>query len=638
MYNLIVGTAGHVDHGKTCLIKALTGVDTDRLKDEKKRGITIELGFAEMTNDKNLNIGFIDVPGHEKFIKNMLAGIGGIDLVLLVIAADEGMMPQSVEHLEILRMLHINQGIVVITKVDLVDEEWLEIVRDDISQNVAGTFLEQAPIVEVSAYTGQNIVELKELIYSMAEKSEKRRIEPELLRIPVDRVFTIDGFGTVITGTLLEGAIAVGDEVEIYPKGKLAKVRNLQVHGHMVKKAYAGQRTAVNLAGIKKEELQRGNVLAAPSALLPTKLLDVKIALFKDSPRTLKNGSRLHLYSGSSEVLCKAVLLGADLLESGQSGYAQLRLEEDIAVRKGDRFILRFYSPVESIGGGVILDSNPPRRKRFKEETLSSLSVKENGSEEELLEQVLLEESMKMLNISEIGRKLGWTGEEILEKVNFLVQKGKAVIIAENLAIHRNYWDFVKEKATELLGLFHKDNPVRPGMPKEEFRKRVGEILFLKNSLHVEILVDRMIYDKIIADSGNIISLPDFCITYTPQMQALKDKIEAEYRKRGSESPETAELLMLFKENERMMVTELLEALRREGRLKKLTGDCYIHTACLEKAVLLLKEFVNKKGSITLSEYRDLLGTSRKYAVRILEYLDQQKVTKMVDEARILNE
>lgn len=636
MYNVIVGTAGHVDHGKTCLIKALTGVDTDRLKEEKKRGITIELGFAEMPNERNLNIGVIDVPGHEKFIKNMLAGIGGIDLVLLVIAADEGFMPQTVEHFEILKTLRIDQGIVVLTKVDLVDDEWLEIVKDDIRENVAGTFLELAPVVEVSAYTGKNIEELKELICNMAEKTRSRRIEPELFRIPIDRVFTMDGFGTVITGTLVEGTVSVGDEVEIYPKGKMAKIRNLQVHGSMVDKAYAGQRTAVNLANIKKEDVQRGDVLAAKDAMKPTMVLDVKIDMFKDSPRTLQHGSRLHLYYGSAEVICKVVLLDAELLESGQSGYAQLRLEEEIAVRKDDRFILRFYSPLESIGGGVILDSNPPRRKRFHEETLRSLSVRESGSREDLLEQALLEESKKMLSIIEIGCQIGFTNGETIERMNSLIQKGKAVSLTGNVAVHRNYWNDAKEKATELIRIFHKENPVRQGIPKEEFRRRIGEKLFLKNTRLVEILIGRMITDKIIADNGNVIALTDFYIKYTPQMQAMKDRIENTYRKYGIEAPETEELLLGFKENERLIAAELLEVLRREGRLDKLAYNCYIHADCLEKAVDLLKIFINAQGSITLSEYRDLLGTSRKYAVRILEYLDQQKVTRLVNDSRVL--
>lgn len=636
MCNVIVGTAGHVDHGKTCLIKALTGIDTDRLKEEKKRGITIELGFAKMLNDRNLDIGVIDVPGHEKFIKNMLAGIGGIDLVLLVIAADEGVMPQTVEHFEILKMLRINQGIIVLTKVDLVESEWLEMVKEDIMEHVAGTFLEHAPVMEVSAYTGQNIAELKDLICGMAEKCRNRRKDPELLRIPVDRVFTIDGFGTVVTGTLIEGAIAVGDEVEICPKGRPAKVRNLQVHGKMAEKAYAGQRTAVNLTNIKKEELQRGDVIAAKGTLRPTMLLDVKIDMFKDSPRTLVNGSRLHLYCGSAEVLCKAVLLDAELLESGQSGYAQLRLEEEIAVRKNDRFILRFYSPLESIGGGVILDSNPPKRKRFHEETLRSLSVKENGSREELLEQALLEESVTMRNLTEIGRQVGLTGEETSELIAPLLQSGKAVRLSENLAVHRDYMNHATETMKKLLRSFHEENPIKIGMPKEEFRSKSGEKLYIKNSRMIELLIGRMIAEEIVADKGNVISLANFCVSFTPEMRELKERIENECKKHGYEVPETEELLGFLKEKDRIIAAQILEGLVREGRLQKLAYNCYIHTECLEQAVGMLKSFTQEKGSITLSEYRDLLGTSRKYAIRILEYLDQQKVTRLVSDARIL--
>jgi len=636
MYNVIVGTAGHVDHGKTCLIKALTGVDTDRLKEEKKRGITIELGFAEMHNDRGLKIGVIDVPGHEKFIKNMLAGISGIDFVLLVIAADESVMPQTVEHFEILKMLHVDCGLVVVTKSDLADEEWMEIVRDDIKRLTAGTFLENAPVVEVSAYTGQNIGELAKIICDMADKAGRRKPDQELLRIPVDRVFTIDGFGTVVTGTLIEGAVSVGDEVSVYPSGRAAKIRNLQVHGNMVGKAYAGQRTALNLTNIKKEELKRGDVLAAKGSLKATKMLDVKIDMFQDSPRTLVSGSRLHLYYGSAEVLCKAVLLSDELLESGESGYAQLRLEEEIAVRKGDRFILRFYSPLASIGGGVVLNPCPPKRKRFNEETLRALSIKETGSAEEILEQTLLEESDKMTDIAEIGRLAGLNGDETATLANYLDQKNKTVHLTESITVHRNYLESVCEKTSLLLKRFHEENPFRQGMPKEEFRRKLGSKLFLKDNRLVEILTDRMISENVIADNGNIITLAGFCVTYTPEILSLKDNIEDEYLKLGVETPEIEEFSLRFKEKERPVVSELSEVLRREGHLEKLAYNCYIHNDCLENAIMLLKGHISEKGSITLSEYRDMLGTSRKYAIRILEYLDAKKVTRLNGDARIL--
>ena len=308
-----------------------------------------------MPNPSGQQIGIIDVPGHERFVRNMLAGIGGIDLVLLVVAADEGVMPQTIEHFEILKMLDIKKGIVVITKMDLVDEDWLELVKDDVAATVKGTFLEGAPVVAVYSHTGENIDQLRALILEKVKDVANRREDPSLLRIPIDRVFTMEGFGTVITGTLVEGSVRVGDEVQIYPGERIAKVRNLQVHGKAVDAAFAGQRTAVNLVNVKKDEIKRGDVLAAKGSLEQTRMLDVKIRMFDDAPRTLVNGSRLHLYYGSAEALCKAVLLDADALESGASGYAQLRMEEEVAVRKGDRFIIRFYSPVETIGGGVIL-------------------------------------------------------------------------------------------------------------------------------------------------------------------------------------------------------------------------------------------------------------------------------------------
>ena len=368
MKNIIVGTAGHVDHGKTCLIKALTGTDCDRLKEEKKRGITIENGFADMQSG-DYNISIIDVPGHEKFIKNMLMGIGGIDMVLLVIALDEGVMPQTVEHFRILDMLDIRKGIIVYTKRDAVsDEEWADLVKADAHDLVKGTFMEGAPEIEVSSFDGYNIEELKELIVSSIDESILKNDSDILFRLPVDRVFTIDGFGTVVTGTLMEGSIHPGDEVMVYPEERLTRVRNLQVHNEAVTEALAGQRTAINLQGMKKEEMERGCVLARPGSLEPTKLLDVRMELFKDTERTVLNGSRVHFYSGSSQSVAKVVLLDRDALEKGDSCYCQLRLEEPVAVRRNDRFIIRFFSPLITIGGGRILETAPSKHKRFSVE------------------------------------------------------------------------------------------------------------------------------------------------------------------------------------------------------------------------------------------------------------------------------
>ena len=403
MQNVIVGTAGHVDHGKTCLIKALSGIDTDRLKEEKKRGITIELGFANLLDTDGVHIGIIDVPGHEKFVKNMLAGIGGIDLVLLVIALDEGVMPQTVEHFEILKMLQIRQGIIVLTKSDTVDSDWADMVEEDVNELVEGSFLEQAPRLRVSSYTGENIDTLKQMIIDMAKKTGKRREEAELFRLPIDRVFTMEGFGTVVTGTLIEGMCETGQEVMVYPQERLLKIRGVQSHGQKEEKAFAGQRTAINLAGIKKEELSRGEVLAYPGSLVNSTMVDATLRLFGSTQRKLKNGDRVHLSYGSAQVIGKVILLDADVIEAGQEAFVQLRFDEPICVKRNDKFIVRFYSPVETFGGGTVLNPAADKHKRGQEAVIDSLRLKKTGTDIEVLEQMVNEESRRFPEPKELA-------------------------------------------------------------------------------------------------------------------------------------------------------------------------------------------------------------------------------------------
>ncbi len=634
MHNVIVGTAGHVDHGKTCLIKALTGIETDRLKEEKKRGITIELGFADMQHTGEQHIGIIDVPGHEKFVKNMLAGIGGIDMVLLVIAGDEGVMPQTVEHFEILKMLDIKKGIVVITKVDLVEEEWLEVVREDVREHLLGTFLEGAPMVEVSSFTGQNMDNLKDLICDMAKECGERKVDPALFRLPIDRVFTIDGFGTVVTGTLTEGAVKVGDEIEIYPKKKTAKVRNLQVHGNMVQTALAGQRTAVNLVNIKKEELQRGNVLAAKGSMEKTMMLDVKIRLFRDSPRTLKNGGRLHLYYGSAETLCKAILLDREVLESGESSYAQLRLEEEIAVKKGDRFILRFYSPVETIGGGIILDASPGKHKRFQDNVLKGFSVKEEESSEAILSQVLKEESKNFLTVKEYSVKLGWTEEYTESIMKEILTTQEVQSLSGNLFIHREFLQSLAEKVERLLDEYHQENPLNHGMAKEEFRKKLSDKIFIKDSKTIELLVNKLAEQGVLRDQGNLITSVSFVLQFTEEQIKIKDRLEKVYLNAGYEIPEVDEATN--GEKDKKIAKRMIEVLGDQGVLYKLNYQFFMHRTHWEKAFTFVMETLRDQGSITLAEYRDLLGTSRKYAMMILDHLDERNITQKIGDARTL--
>ena len=376
MKNIIIGTAGHIDHGKTTLIKALTGRNTDRWEEEQRRGITIDLGFTYFDLKNGDRVGIIDVPGHERFINNMVAGVVGMDLVMLVVAADEGIMPQTREHMDILGELGIEKSILVLNKCDLVEEDWLELVKEEIKEELEGTFLEQAPIVEVSAATGQGIPELIEVIERLTAEEVVEKDVNTIPRLPIDRVFSLSGFGTIITGTLLAGTISKEDNLQVYPIGKECKIRNIQVHGQDVEKCYAGQRVAINLSNVKKSELRRGCVLAPPNNMKNTMLLDVKLNVLPSSMRVLTNHTRLHLFTGTSEILCRTVLLDKEEIGPGESGFVQLRLEEEIALRRGDKFVVRFYSPMETIGGGIVLEPNPKKKKRFDKDAIEELQRK----------------------------------------------------------------------------------------------------------------------------------------------------------------------------------------------------------------------------------------------------------------------
>jgi selenocysteine-specific elongation factor len=634
MHNIIVGTAGHVDHGKTSLIKALTGVDTDRLKEEKKRGITIELGFAGMSDSAGNHIGIIDVPGHERFIRNMLAGIGGIDLVLLVIAADEGVMPQTIEHFEILKTLQIKQGIIVLTKIDLVEPEWIRMVSEDIREKVKDSFLEGAPIVEVSSYTGKNIEELKSLIFKTVKDMGNRREDPSLLRIPIDRVFTIDGFGTVTTGTLVEGSISVGDEVQIYPGGRTVKVRNLQVHGTMVNTAYAGQRTAVNLLNVKKEDVRRGEVIAARDSMKQTMMLDVKIEMFNDAPRILMNGSRLHLYYGSAEVLCKAVLLDREKLEKGKQGYAQLRLEEAIAVKKGDRFVLRFYSPVETIAGGVVLDANPVKHKRYDEDVLRVFAVKESRDSMEILEQLVREGSNTLLRHKDLAAKSGRTAEELAADMKELIAEGRAVGLTEHLSVHIDYMKYIRAAGTAILNEYCATNPISQGMPKAEFHKRLSDKIKVRDSKITDLLIKKLLEENTLKDRAGMIAPASFRVEYREEHLQMQARLEKRYLDCGYQIPELEEAIA--EEKDKKTARQMVENLCADGKLKKINYQLFMHRSHWDEAMKILRKHLDQKGTVTLAEYRDLLGTSRKYAVMILEYLDEQKITRLEGDSRIL--
>ena len=634
MQNVIVGTSGHVDHGKTCLIKALTGIDTDRLKEEQKRGITIELGFANLPNDEGLHIGIIDVPGHEKFVKNMLAGIGGIDLVLLVIALDEGVMPQTVEHFEILKMLHIRQGIIVFTKAELVDEDWAELVEEDVSSLVEGSFLENADRIRVSAFTGQNIDQLKAMILDKVRAVGVRRSDPELFRLPIDRVFTMEGFGTVITGTLLEGSCHVGEEVMIYPQERLIKIRGIQSHSQKEESALAGQRTAINIAGVKKEELERGEVLAASGTLTNSIFLDAKVSLFQNAERQLKNGDRVHFNYGSAQTLAKAVLLDKDVIGAGESAFVQFRFDEPLAVKRTDRFIIRFYSPVETFGGGIILDAAPERHKRLQEETISALSIRETGTDIEVLELILKEESIRFPSVRFLAQRMNGTEKEISAFLETLKKQKKALSLNDGNFFHKDFWEQVTAAAEKILSAFHKENPIAQGMEKEEFKSRICEHFYLKDAKKGDVLLAELQKRGAISQSGSTVAKAGFFVEYSEAHSGMRERMLNLYYEAGIEAPATDAVMSQFKDQKQ--AKQVLSDLFRDGTLIKLNPGAYLHQEHFARAEALLYSHFETHPTISLAEYRDLLNTSRKYVLYILEYLDQQKITKLAGDARTL--
>ncbi len=625
MKNIIIGTAGHVDHGKTALIKALTGIETDRIKEEKKRGITIELGFAYLDLPDGEKAGIIDVPGHEKFVKNMLAGAGGIDLALLVVAADEGFMPQTREHLGILSLLNISEGIIVVTKKDMVDEDWLEIVCDEIRQEVQGTFLENAQIIPVSSYTGEGIEQLRQAIFTMIDQKTQIKNLDVPFRIPVDRIFSVEGFGTVITGTLIEGTMKVGDPVTVYPSRIESRIRNLQVHSQDVQEAYAGQRVAVNLAGLKKTDLNKGDVIAVPDSMHTTMMIDIHLTVLKDCDREIRNATRLHLYHGARDILCKIVLLDRDSVGAGESCYAQLRLEEEIAVKTGDRFVLRFYSPVETIGGGVILDSNPFKHKRNDAVVLESLKLKEGGSDREKISAALRDYSARFETLDFLQIQTGIPKEQFDQQINKLIKDKVAFRVSDNVVIHTDYLNRLKDSAVKLLESYHKENPLREGMKKDEFRNK---LIKYEDISVVDKITDSLVNRKVLKYVNNCVALADFEVQQDNNQQEIENAFL-----QGGFSPESPDQIAArFPKVKNFK--QVLESLVNTGKLVRVEEKILLHADYYNKALTLAKEHVDQNGQITLAEMRDLMGASRKFAVAVLEYWDKRGITKKVGDAR----
>lgn len=634
MQNIVIGTAGHIDHGKTCLIKALTGTDTDRLKEEKKRGITIELGFAKLeSDDADTNIGIIDVPGHEKFIKNMLAGIGGIDFVLLVIAADEGIMPQTREHMDILKLLDIRHGFVVLTKCDQCEEEWIELVQEEVSEYLSGSFLENAPIFQVSSHTGDGIDTLRAEILRTVKSLPAHNNNPDTFRLPIDRVFTMKGHGTVITGTLVEGSCKVDEEVALMPAGIPARIRSIQVYGKDSPIAYAGQRTALNLT-VKTEAIDRGFVAARPGSMIKTFMVDVRLHLLESTERTVINNSRVHFYYGSDEVIGKVALLDREELLPGETAYAQIRFEREIALKRLDYFAIRFYSPLETIGGGIVLDASPRRHKRSQETVLQSMQIKDTGTKEELTEKFLEEESRVFPDTSLLALKTNLPISEVTSILKKLKGTGRVLEIGKNVFLHKTFSDSICPFITDMLKAFHKANALTDGLSKEELKSKLIQKLYGANAKNIDIFYDYLIQNKVIKEKNGLTSLYSF----TPK-QNSDNKLEVQniirtYQEAGFALPKTDDIIGRSKNAK--TTRQLLDQMLKEGTLVKITPAYYMHKDCYKNALALLKDFIQENGSITLADYRTLLNSSRKYTQMILEYFDSRHITKLANERRTL--
>ena len=632
MKHVIIGTAGHVDHGKTLLVRALTGIDTDRLIEEKKRGITIELGFAHLSFPDGTQAGIIDVPGHEKFIKNMLAGAGGIDLAMLIVAADDGFMPQTLEHLDILTLLGIRDGCVVITKSDVVDPEWLEMMKEEIVGRVEGTFLEGKPVHCVSAYTGQGIPELRQELHDMVQRAAIKNMRVPF-RLPVDRVFSVDGFGTVVTGTLIEGSMHEGDLAELIPSGAATRIRNLQVHGRDVDAAYAGQRVAVNLAGLKKTDVKRGDAVAKPGSVRTSRMLDVRLQNLKGSNRVIQNDSQVHLYHTSQVQLAKVVLLDRDALNPGESCYAQLRLSEPISTKSGDRFVIRFYSPLETIGGGVILDDSPARHKRFQQPVLEALKIKESGSGGDRVVQVLTEFGTELPDAAKLAAKLRMEETDVADAVRELCARGRAVEPLEGRYASAAVMDRTWDNCREILAGYHKQNPLHAGMKEAEVRQKCFKAL---DQTTADALLGALCQEGKLRRVSERYALSDFEIKFTKRQNNIKQKLLQTYRNADLESPATDDVLAGFPQNEKTDAKQVLESLVTGGELVMLTPQiCWYKDVYLRVCGVVKAHFAEHE-TLTLGELRDLINSSRKYTLAVLEYYDKNRITKKDGDLRRL--
>jgi len=629
--HVVIGTAGHIDHGKSALVRALTGTDPDRLKEEKERGITIDLGFAFLpaTDGNDVSLAFVDVPGHEKFVKNMLAGVGGIDIVMLVVAADESVMPQTREHFDICRLLEIPRGIIVITKCDLVDPELRELAAMETRELVSGSFLEGAPVLEVSSKSGEGVDALKQTLLEQAS-AVPARPGTGLFRLPVDRVFSMKGFGTVVTGTLIAGAVHRDDEVEILPRGSKARVRGLQVHGEKRDTASAGQRTAVNLQGIDTDDVARGDTLTLPGTFVPTMMLDASLDVLASSPVPIKDLARVHVHVGTAQVLARVRILGGEkALAPGVSGLVQLRLESPVVAARADRFILRRYSPLDTIAGGVVLDAHPEKHAVGSAAAAGRVAALHDGDDAAAAVQFVAEAGMAGLDEAELSRRLGLDAADS----SALTENLLAVAEKPRIFIAPNVVDALADRLQAALTAFQKENPLHGGMPKSELREKTAA---RARQEVFEWVLAKLVKEGKLRSERDVVATAEHTIRMSPEESQARDFLVAEYRESGYKPKSLNEAATKGRRDVRLL-ERVQRVLLKDGTLVQIADGMVFHKDVLEELKQTVRGYKSTRDSIDVGFFKEMAGVTRKHAIPLLEWLDRERVTvRAGNERRIL--
>ncbi len=629
MKRLVVGTAGHIDHGKTALVKALTGIDTDRLVEEKERGITIELGFAPMELKSGRRLAFVDVPGHERLVRTMVAGVSGIDVVLLIVAADEGVMPQTREHLDILRLLGVRHGAVVLTKIDLVDDELLELAREDVESFVAGTFLETGPVVACSAQTGEGLDALLEVLERFADEVEERSSEGPF-RMFIDRVFSLRGFGTVVTGTVSSGRIGVGETVEVLPAGFSARIRGLQVHGSEVKEALAGQRAAVNLQGVERGRILRGYQLSTPGTLRVSSIVDVSYEHLPGNKDPLVHRARVRFLSGTAEIDGVAHVLGGARIEPGDTGFLQLRLDKPAAPRAGDRYVLRLETPVVTLGGGTVVDPTPVKHRRRGRLEAAERLARLSGARGPRQAEIWLEIAGPAgVTVEELARRSGWAVDRLQEA---LLASSDAVALDDRgkAFVSRRWVDACKVAALEQLEALHSQHPLRPGVTRGELFGRIG---YCGQQVFSRVLEDLVECGEVRVD-GPVYALATFEPRLSPEESRIADRLTDLLGRAGLAAPFLAELAEKVGEDPGRIV-EILGHLERQGQVTKVKDGYWVLSEPLAALRERMEAHLDAEGELSPAAFKAMTGLSRKWAIPLLEYFDRVQLTLRVGDVRV---